>query len=67
MFIISKLLIHFCNNRNMVHRSHDTVASKPLFLSKWKGLISMPTFTKFVASARGVSGMADYMLEVCFN
>ena len=27
----------------------------------------MPTFTKFVASARGVSGMADYMLEVCFN
>ena len=43
------------------------VTSKPLFLSNWKGLISMPTFTKFVASARGVSGMADYLLEVCFR
>lgn len=48
-------------------RKHDIVTAKPLYLAKWKGLISMPTFTKFVASARGLSGASDYMLEVCFN
>ena len=36
--------------------------SKSSFLSKWKGLISMPTFTKFVAFAQVLSGTADYML-----
>lgn len=41
--------------------------SKPPSISKWKGLISMPTFTKFVATARGLSGAADHMLEVCFR
>ena len=46
----------------------EEFSSKPLSVSpKWKGLISMPTFTKFVATARSLSGAADHMLEVCFN